>query len=285
MKKVLAAALLLGVVFSSCKKEEGDSFIGQLEPQNTSRAVVFKFTGSWCFACPQGGTVRLAETTFQFQNNIVPISVHVNDGLSSGIGSVFQDHFFAGGTPNFHVNNVAAGQGGMAGTVASISQQPCTVGVGHEWKRSGSKVEVKAKAKFFDSASGTYYIGAYLLQGPVDAVGGLTQTETSGLLVTENNETRWAQDAGGVNNGGQLDYLFKAGDMFEHTHAVAASPTGTGSWGEIFPITNFSSGDTYTFNFTLDIPQTAVKEGMKIATVVWKQEANGDIFAVNGYWK
>ena len=285
MKKILAIALLAGLVFAGCKKEEENGATGVLEPTNTSRAVVFKYTGSWCFACPQGGTVRLAETEFQFKNNIVPISVHINDGLASGIGSVFQDNWFAGGTPDFQVNEFAAGQGGMAGAVAQISQQPCTVGVGHEWTVSGNTVNVKAKAKFFQATSGTYFIGAYLLQGPVNAVGGLTQTETSGLLVTANGETRWGQDAGAVNNGGQLDYLFKEGEMFQHTHAVAAGPNGTNSWGEVFPITSFSPGDNYTYNFSITIPQTAVRQGMKIATVVWKQEANGDIFAVNGYYK
>jgi len=285
MKKILAIALLSGLVLAGCKKEEENNANGVLEPANTSRAVVFKFTGSWCFACPQGGTVRLAETQHNFPNNTVPIAVHINDGLSSGIGSVFQDNFFTGGTPNFFVNDVAAGQGGMSGTVAQISQQPCVVGAGHEWTVSGSTVSVKSKVKFFESASGTYYVGAYLIQGPVDAVGGLTQTETSGLVVTENGESRWGQDAGGVNVGGQLEYLFKEGEMFEHTHAVSASPTGTGSWGEVLPITSFSPGDAYTMNFSISIPQTAVRQGMKIATIVWKEEANGDVFAVNGYYK
>lgn len=285
MKKILATFLLVSVVLAGCKKEDNNGAVGTLEPAQKQRAVIFKYTATSCQFCTGGGTVRLAETMAQIREDGVAIALHSNDGLTSAIAAtIYTGWSELSGTPDFAVNeHLDAGQGGMNGWAITKTQESPVAGVGHQREVNGNSITVRSKVKFYENTSGTYYLGAYLISGDVDAATPHTQTDSQGYIETTDGVSYWAQDAAGWNNGGQLDYVYKAGDKLKHEHVLSAGADGVSTWGEALPINSFSNGDNYTFNYNITIPQSAVRDGMKVVTVLWKQESNGTVWAVNAY--
>ncbi len=282
MKKILAIALMTGLVFAGCKKEEGNNGTGTLEPAQKQRALVMETTGSWCGYCPNGAEMMLQEE-HNFGGDMMGVAVHTGDALETPTASAFSSNFPASGVPNFYVGNQNSGQS-IAGNIANLIAQSPMAGVGHNWKRSGDKINVSAKVKFYEAGSGTYYVGTYFIQGDIEASGSLTQSDFTNRLEDVNGVSKWTVDAAPVNSNGSQKFLIKSGDSFIHAHTLTSSADNLSTWGEAIPVPP-SANDQYTMNFTITIPANSATNGMKVLTVLWKDNGSGGVEFVNGYMK
>lgn len=282
MKKVLAIALATGMIFAGCKKKDENNGTGTLEPAQKQRALVMETTGSWCGYCPNGAETMVQEE-HNFGDDMMGVAVHTGDALETPTASAFSDNFPASGVPNFYVGNQNSGQS-IAGNIAALIQQAPMAGVGHNWSRSGDAISVQSKVKFYESGTGNYYVGCYFIQGDIEASGSLTQSDFTDRLEDVNGVSKWKVDAAPVNNGGSQEYLIKAGDTFMHAHTLTSHADGMNTWGEMIPVTP-TAGDQYTMSFTLTMPANSATNGMKVLTVLWKDNGAGGVQFVNGYMK
>ncbi|MCE2496732.1 MAG: Omp28-related outer membrane protein [Flavobacteriales bacterium] len=282
MKKVLAIVLVTGLVFAGCKEKEENNGTGNLEPAQEQRALVMETTGSWCGFCPNGAEMMIQEE-HNFGSDMMGIALHTGDALETPTASAFSNNFPTSGVPNFYVGNQNSGQS-IAGNIANLIAQSPMAGVVHNWTRSGDKINIKSKVKFYEAGTGIYYVGTYFIQGDIEASGSLTQADYTDRLEIVDGVSKWKVDAAPVNSNGSQKYLIKAGDTYLHAHTLTSSADGLTTWGEAIPVAPVS-GDEYTMNFTITIPSTAATSGMKVLTVLWKDDGSGGVQYVNGYMK
>ena len=269
-----AVALML----SACKKDKDGGAIGVLDPVQIQRALVIENTGMWCGTCSVGAE-RIAETSHTY-DIALPVAVHYNDALANSTSLAFKANFPTSSYPNFYVNNQNASQF-PAGYVASIEGQMPMAGVGHEREDAGTKINVKARVKFYNNDAGNYRIGVYFINGDVPAKDQYVQSDfaSTNNLEEIDNTSYWKRDAAQVASG----FLIKKGDVYLHTESIMASADGLDTWGEQLPVSSVSAGDVYTLNFTLTKPQV-IYPGYKVLTVIWKMEDTKAMF-INGYMK
>lgn len=271
---------MTGLVFAGCKKEEENKGNGTLAPAQKQRALVVYTTGTWCGYCPNGSE-KAVQAEHTFGNDMVVLTVHSGDPLSNGTADALGSNFPASGVPNFYVGNTNAGQS-IDGAINALINQSPMAGVGHNWTRSGDKINVKARVRFYENGTGNYFMNSYFVQGDIEAAGNLTQSDFTDRLEDVDGVTKWKVDAAPVNSGGSQTYLIKAGDTYIHHSTLSAHADGLGIWGEAIPVTP-TAGDEYTMNFTITIPANAATNGMKVVTVLWKDNGSGGAEVINVY--
>ncbi len=277
--------MMAGAIFAGCKKEEEEkkSGTGTLNPASKQRALVVETTGAWCGWCPNGAELMTQEE-YNFGSDMMPVAIHTGDDLETEIANVFDAIFPSSGVPNFYVGNEDSGQN-IAGNIASLIAQSPMAGVGHSWNRSGNEVKIKSRVKFYEAGTGTYYVGAYFVQGDIEASGSLVQVDYTDRVEEINGVSKWKEDAAPVADGnGNQKYLIRSGDTYMHSHTLTSGPDDMDYWGEAIPVSP-TANDQYTMDFTITISDTDVTEDMKILTVLWKDNDLGEVEFVNGYMK
>lgn len=144
------------------------------EPEQKARSVVFKFTETWCGPCGGWGWDLAEEIIGDIGDKGYYVGVMGSSSPSTmnAMGySTFESNFTVGGYPTFMVNNTDGGY--YLSTVSAIynpfySTSPVASPAG-KFSIHDSKIYVNAKVKFWENASGDYYLAAYVIEDGVQA--------------------------------------------------------------------------------------------------------------------
>jgi hypothetical protein len=281
MKRLVLLAVVASVAFVGCKKDQNENGNGTLEPTNVQRAWVWETTGAWCGYCPNGAEMlRMAEHAYG--GKILPIGYHTGDALQTATGQALASNFPTSGVPNFYVNNQNSGQSIDANIQQAISQAPAA-GVGHTWTYDeGAKTfNVSTKVKFFTAGSGEYYVGCYVLQGPINASDNLTQSDYTNRLEDRPDGSHitsfWKVDAAIINGNA----LLPADSRYVHAHSIYAHG-GDNPFGQRITAPAIGANESFTFDYSISSNGMFNTSGASIVTVLWKK--NGSTYEfVNGY--
>ncbi len=93
--------LLIGLTIISCKKEEQETPIDQLETGVTDetapngfqqKVLIEEFTGEWCGSCPLGAQY-LQSTISEYPGKVVAAAFHINDSFEVSTANTFANEF------------------------------------------------------------------------------------------------------------------------------------------------------------------------------------------------
>ena len=282
MKKLIYSILAIGILVSSCKKNDdraGNN--GSLEPAQKQRVVMIEAAADWCSACP-AGTLVYESTLLQVEDQAVPVVVHKNDDLMTPMNQFLLNELFGNsGIPNYFYNDGQVSD--VNADALAIATRSPIAGVGHEWSKTGNTVKRKAKVKFFESASGTYYLGTFVQQGPVIAEGNLKQVDALGYLTTVDDVSVWAEDRNGNDANGNSVLMFEAMEPYEHRYTLVAGSSEEQTFGDVLSGTSFSSGDSFTIDFSYTIPEGTILNELKVVSILFKEDSSGNLTIENGY--
>jgi hypothetical protein len=267
MKKILFGAVLLGAIFTGCKKDDtndsnntgtnGNSTgpTAIVIPQ-TQRATVIYFGGTWCPPCGSNGKPAKERIKKDVGDKSVIISCQVgNDPMANSFSSSMQSFFAVSGVPSMFI-------GGNDATIASI---PSTSAMGtnsvnkvNEIAALSAKVNAvldvteangfisaKLKGQFFDNLSGEYYIAAFLLEH------NLTHNQVSDASQEKNVHHNILRERNGANNYGEL---------------LKNNPT---------------KDERFEKEYTFVMKSPWVKNNLEVVIVFWKKNADGKFVLSN----
>src|SRR5690554_5808160 len=215
-------------------------------------ALVVKKTATWCTPCGTWGWDLFSEIWDEVGEESVILEMH--NSSSSGLYSPDANAFYSlheqrSSTPVFYVNTINeveyAQSGGIypsitktnvIAAVDSTNAQSPIVNSGFNHSISGTTLEINTKVKFFENASGEYYLGVY---------------------VTEDNVQ---ESQNGISGTATHKRIMRA----------SVSPNIQGSL-----ITNgsVSAGDEFTESYSFELDAGWNTDYIKVFTVIW--EKNG----------
>ena len=244
MKRLLLLSLVMSIVFLSCKKKDKDDDTAKSpEPTQAQWGWVVNYTATWCGPCGNWGAPLIH--TYEAAGNVVAITAHAsNDPMYiANLYTEFNaDRTNGGGIPSFWVGDVkTTSEGEMATLLGKVPE----AGVAFFATNSGSEMTVELRVKFFNAASGDYYLSVYLLQDGIDG------SASSG---------EYAQN--GVANP----------DTYKHDFVLRASATNN-AYGELLTSGSVDAGATFDKDYTIPI-DGSWGTGVYAAAVLWRYDTS-----------
>lgn len=164
MKKAILLLVLFELGVFSAKAQT---------PEKKSRAVVFKFTETWCGPCGTWGWNLANNVVDSIGDNGYYVGVMGSSALSldANCWSPFQSNFILDGYPTFVVNDVKSLT--FFSTIKGKYEQfaamePLASPAGYA-NISGNSISVTTKTKFWSAANGVFYLAAFLIEDKVKA--------------------------------------------------------------------------------------------------------------------
>ncbi len=285
MKWLTVFSLVFVVLNTSCTKEQSSiesiapiSESGQLEPVRIQKALLVKGTATWCGVCPTGYEIAAREKLF-YGEGLMSVELHKNDIMAEPIADAMSSVYY--GLQNF-VGTEYVMQYYIHSTIREVIQEEPTVGVGHHWRYYENHVDIEVKSIFYEESDRTFLVGAYLIQGKIEARDSLYQRDYNDLLEYVDGMTYWKNDAGMIEINGTEQYAIKAGDPYYHYNTMMTSADGMHVWGTVLAQSP-EADEEFSQNLTITVPPHAQTDGMKILTVVWEVLDTGEVEYVNGY--
>ena len=150
---------------TSCKKEivvDGTSS-DFLEVEQTNSSLIMKHTGTWCGPCGGWGFTNFQGQIDTYGNTEV-LAATVSGSLGGANNEFFFDAFAnalsLSATPTFHSN---FGQTTNGQLVTDHKEAPVVVNGNYDISFDAGKIKVKTTTKFFQDASGDYYLAPYII--------------------------------------------------------------------------------------------------------------------------
>jgi hypothetical protein len=264
-KYVMLSFLALGIVFASCNKEEPVTEDPIKEPvtnptpsdnivhTRTQVPIVSKATGENCPPCGGWGWTdwinlsdELAGKAFCWANyagGYAPSTGFNGKELrapASDATVMLGKYSGITGYPNFVTNMASAGTSSANAKIAanaSIANTDIKISAGFKHKIEGNTLTIEAEAKVWESVSGTYYMGAYLV---------------------ENNIV--AYQNGSVAGGNNASH-----------HLVFRGSLSSSTWGEEIINGTASQDMILSKTYSIEIPAGYNKENFTYGIIVWKK--------------
>jgi hypothetical protein len=231
MKKVF----LLLVLF-----ELGIFSVNAQTPEKKSRAVVFKFTETWCGPCGAWGWNLANNVIDSIGDNGYYVGVMGSSDvtLDANCWSPFQTNFILDGYPTFVVNDVKALPffSSIKGKYEQFAAtEPLASPAGFA-SISGNSISVTTKTKFWSAANGTYYLAAFLIEDKVKA----EQLGQTGIV--------------------EHHFLMRGSMMPDF------SP-----WGQVLASGAIAANTEFNKTFTMPLNPSWVKNNISVLLVVYKK--------------
>lgn len=143
MKKLLLAILALGLVFTSCKKDEEEETT--LSPSAAQRGFVINYTASWCGPCGSWGAPLIHDYANAAPSGVA-ITAHASgDPMNNSLYSSFSsDRTTGGGVPSFWVGDTKTTS---PSAMTDLLGQPAEAGVDYKYSVSGTTIRGDALKK------------------------------------------------------------------------------------------------------------------------------------------
>lgn len=227
-------AFLLLVLF-----ELGIFSVKAQTPEKKLRAVVFKFTETWCGPCGAWGWNLANKVVDSIGDNGYYVGVMgSSDTLNANCWSPFQTNFILNGYPTFVVNDVKSLDffSSIKGKYEQFAAtEPLASPAGYA-SISGNSISVTAKAKFWSAANGSFYLAAFLIEDKVKA--------------------------GQVGQTGIVEHHFlMRGSMMPDFFP----------WGESLASGAIAANTEYSKTFTMPLNPSWIKSNISVLLVVYKK--------------
>lgn len=222
--------------------------------------MVFKVTGENCPPCGGWGWTAFTDLVDRYEGGKAFSFGNYGSGFSNGhfrsqeafpTMQALQDRFARNSSkPNFVVNgrNWITSSADAQTAADAFVATTAPVGMVMNARLEGNKLIIDAEAEAFESVTGSYVMGAYLIEDK--AMG-----PQSGSI--------------GVN-----------GDV-EH-HNVMRGSLSDNAWGELISEDGLTAGNKYEHTFTMDIPSGYNSDNFSYGLIVWKKISTAYVF-VNAY--
>ncbi|MGB1039771.1 MAG: Omp28-related outer membrane protein [Flavobacteriales bacterium] len=261
-KYISLSILGLGLALSSCKKEESNT---DPEPKTNPASeptivhkkiqvpIVVKATGENCPPCGSWGWTDwinlsndLAGKAFCWANyagGYAPANGFRGKELRAPTSdaAAFLGRFSGvTGYPNFVTNMTSAGTSSSDAKIAaeaSIANTDIKLSAGFKHKIEGNTLTIEAQTKVWENVTGTYYMGAYLVENDITAY-----------------------QAGSVAGGANAKH-----------HLVFRGSLSSSSWGE--KIIDGSADQDMILNktYSVEIPSGYNKDNFTYGIIIWKK--------------
>jgi Outer membrane protein Omp28/Secretion system C-terminal sorting domain len=216
---------------------------------NTNVPIVNKMTATWCGPCGDWGWTLFEDIITDNKAKAIIMGTYgssSSDMYNAVADAMKADFCPSAGWPAFCVNGInntayASGGGIYPSTTQSNCKSSCdsfaalapAASTGYMVTKSGAVTTIKTQTKFWNAASGDYYVGVYFIEDKV--------------LNTQNGQT----------------------GIVEHHYVLRGSATT--SWGNSILNGAATVGQTFNKDFTYTIPSTWVAANLQIVTILWKK--------------
>jgi hypothetical protein len=225
------------------------------EVAEVQQSLITKRTATWCPYCGGWGWDFFDALETNVSDKAVLVAAHFGGStLENPVSLAWVNNLGGSSQPRFYVDNemqsVNSGNQATALVVikdkvdANAAKQPvANVGMQTSW--SGADLSVQAKAKFFQSAEGAYYLGIYLVEDKVLA-----------------------------NQAGQSGQV-------EHSRILRGSVTSA-EFGDLLAEGSIAAGTEFDKAYTVDLAAYVV-DNLDLVGVIWKKE--GSLYQAVNVWK
>jgi len=213
--------------------------------------IVFKITGETCYYCGDWGWqawIDLADdfsgTAFRWANYGAGFSnsyfrdqeLDSSNPVSDAIEDMFED---GGGKPNWGVNGVDVGLYDSDAKTAAQSSLGDTPDLAGSFTSSitGGVLNLDAATKFYASATGEYWIGAYVVENKV-----------------------LGPQAGPIGNSGDVEH-----------HFVMRGSMSSSPWGVQLVASGASADEIIEKSFSIALPSSYITANLSYGIIIWKK--------------
>jgi hypothetical protein len=212
-------------------------------PEKKSRAVVFKFTETWCGPCGDWGWQTAEETIAQLGDKGYYIGVMGSSSpstMNANCYSSFESNYNVPGYPTFLVkedqssytsSQVMALVNAFAATTPAASPAA-------NFTISGNTLNVTAKAKFWAATTGEYYMAAFLVE--------------DGIMASQNGQS---------------------GTVAHHHIMRGSMETNLSPWGQLLANGSVANNAEFTKNYSIALDPSWVKAKLEVYVVIFKKNA------------
>jgi hypothetical protein len=213
------------------------------------QSLITKITATWCPNCGGWGWTFFENIYEDNADKALLIAAHYSGELQTSVSSDFADNFnisyqpfFILGNENQNVNsgNVSAKRTEIKNAVDNNYTTSPLVNAGLTVFKNGNTLNVQTKTRFFQDASGEYYLGVYVIED------------------------------------GVVEEQVGQGDDAVHKKVMRASMSDS-SFGELISSGSVSTGAEFTKDYSIDIIGWN-ENNLEIATILWKKEGDTYIF-------
>lgn len=259
-KYALLSFLGLGLALSSCKKEEEpkkedpvvDTSIASKAHAQVQVPIIYKSTGETCYYCGDWGWQAWIDLSNDFKGTAFTWA-NYSTGFSNGkfrgqelsstsTMEAIKQNFGSGGKPNWYVNGTSyststANAKNAATTSKNTASSSVVASASISGNWDGNKLNVNAEAKFYQAASGEYYMGVYVIE----------------------NNARGPQ-SGPIGSSGDVDH-----------HLVMRGSMSASAWGEQIVAASAASGDKISKSYSVTIPSSYNKDNINVGVIIWRK--------------
>ena len=215
--------------------------------------LVTKVTATWCPFCGAWGWDAFEKLYDENQEKAILISNHFSGDLRNPTAETFADNLEAFGQPIFYLNNdnltfssstYSAKAENAKITIAEQYEMSPTANTGVNASLIGNELMVETKTRFFQAASGDYYVGVYIIEN------------------------------------GVINFQSSRGNNAFHKNVLRAGMSSN-AFGVNLGNGNFSVGTAIDKSFTMTLDQNWNIDNILLATMIWKKEGEKFVY-VNG---
>lgn len=237
-------------------------------PVKVNSGLLTKISATWCGPCGSWGwdaatELKAATHDKAFYMGIFPStngSWNNSEFLNETAKAFAADPVFMGsGYPSFAANavdksdqntsggsvNVAATKADVISAINDFATAPVVAGTGYTVEKTGNTIKVKSKTKFWDAATGDYYIAAYMVE--------------DGAMNRQNGQTSSSD----------------ANDKTAHTNVLRGSMTGNtmADARGVLLVSNPTKDQVIDKEFTYTVSSSTWDMAkMKVQMIIWKKD-------------
>ena len=223
-----------------------NSFFAQEVPE-VQRPLITKIAATWCPPCGGWGWDFFEDLVIDNEAKATMIVAHHDGQLVTAAGDAFSSNFNSPYQPYFYVYNDDVGANSSNGATkrtevkdmvdVEAAKSPVANAGMYLWLSGNNNLTIDTKTKFFQAASGEYYIGVYAVEDEV------------------------------------INFQQGQGDNAVHEKILRGSLTSE-IFGEFLMSGDISVGSEFLNSFSFQLDDTWNLNHLEIVTIIWKKEGN-----------
>jgi len=216
------------------------------EVPEVQKSLVTKVTATWCINCGTWGWSLFEGILEDNAEKALIVANHYSGDLDNPTAEDIASNFNATSQPRFVLDNTdqSASSGSAATKRTEIKNQidanfllSPVVNAGLDVILDGNQLIVNTKTKFFQAATGEYYVGVYIIEN-------------------------------GVVN-------FQSGQGMNAAHKnIMRTGMSTGTFGDLVMNGNINMGMEFDHDFSIMLNSAWNVDNLEVATIVWKKDAD-----------
>lgn len=213
------------------------------EVPEVQKSLLTKITATWCPNCGTWGWAFFKNLMEDNSQKAIFVSAHHSGELVSPPGAAFSENFMAPYQPYFYVGNLETGTNNsnfstkrqeVKNLVDSIFLQSPIVNVGFEASFSDDLLTVNTHTRFFQDATGDYYLGVYILEN------------------------------------GVVNYQASIDSMAVHPYVLRAAFTPE-AFGDSLASGTITAGTEYTSSVSIQLNANWIADSISVAGIIWNK--------------